>query len=210
MPVILYHTKTSPFSRAVLLLMRYLNIDVEVKILDMMGKREHMTEEFLKINPQHCVPTLDDNGFILWESRAILSYLMETRAPHLLPSSPKEKAIINQRLYHEMGTLMKKIGEILVSTNSIIDGKFNTHIFFTFSTYIFFKVPIFDGTSSEIPETKTTELYEILSMVDEFFFPNGNEWIAGENVSVADFSYCATISTAVVKTTNFHKTPSIY
>lgn len=138
MPVILYHTKTSPFSRAVLLLMRYLNIDVEVKILDMMGKREHMTEEFLKINPQHCVPTLDDNGFILWESRAILSYLMETRAPHLLPSSPKEKAIINQRLYHEMGTLMKKIGEILVSTNSIIDGKFNTHTFFTFSTYIFF------------------------------------------------------------------------
>jgi glutathione S-transferase len=113
MPVILYHTKTSPFSRAVLLFMRYLNIDVEVKILDFQ-KGEHMTEEFLQINPQHCVPTLDDNGFILWESRAILSYLIETRAPHLIPSSPKEKAIINQRLYHEMGTLMKKIGEILV------------------------------------------------------------------------------------------------
>jgi hypothetical protein len=34
--------------------------------------------------------------------------------------------------------------------------------------------------------------------MDEYFFPNGNEWIAGENVSVADFSYVATISTAVV------------
>lgn len=132
MPVILYHTKMSPFSRAVLLLMRYLEIDVEVKLLDLHGKKEHMTEEFLKINPQHCVPTLDDNGFILWESRAILSYLMETRAAHLIPSSPKEKAIINQRLYHEMGTLMKTIGEALVKYWKVFPWKNNSSIIHSF------------------------------------------------------------------------------
>lgn len=115
MPLTLYHSPASPFSRSVLLLLKYLNVDVDVKILNIREKQENMTEEFLKINPQHCVPTIDDNGFILWESRAILSYILETRAPRLVPTSPKEKAIINQRLYNEMGHVTEILGEMLVS-----------------------------------------------------------------------------------------------
>lgn len=115
MTLILYHSPASPFSRSVLLLLKYLNVDVEVKVLDLREKQEHLSEEFLKINPQHCVPTIDDNGFILWESRAILAYIMETRAPRLVPTSPKEKAIISQRLYNEMGNMTETMGGILVS-----------------------------------------------------------------------------------------------
>jgi glutathione S-transferase len=113
-PIILYHSPFSPFSRSVLLLSRYLNIDIEVKVLDLLEKKEQFSPDFLKINPQHCVPTIDDNGFYLWESRAILAYLMETRAPHLLPTSPKEKAILNQRLQFELGGLTNKLGALFV------------------------------------------------------------------------------------------------
>lgn len=111
--LVLYHSPYSPFSRSVLLCCRYLDIDIEVKILDLM-KDEQSTPEFLQINPQHCVPTIDDNGFYLWESRAILSYLMELRAPQLIPTSPKEKAIVNQRLYFELGDLGKKYADLYV------------------------------------------------------------------------------------------------
>ena len=113
-PIALYHSPFSPFSRSVYLLTRYLNLDVDVKVLDLIEKKEQFSEEFLKINPQHCVPTIDDNGFYLWESRAILSYIMESRAPHLLPTSPKEKAVLNQRLHFELGGLTNKFVALFV------------------------------------------------------------------------------------------------
>lgn len=112
-PIVLYHSSYSPFSRSVLLLMRYLKLDVELKHLNMM-EGEHLKEDFVKINPQHCVPTIDDDGFYLWESRAILAYLLESKAPELVPTSPKEKAIVNQRLHFELGGLTNKFVQLVV------------------------------------------------------------------------------------------------
>jgi glutathione S-transferase len=109
----LYHSPFSPFSRSVLLLCRYLNIDLEVKELNLL-EEEQMSPEFLKINPQHCVPTLEENGFVLWESRAILNYLADTNGQHLVPTSSKKKAIVNQRLYSEMDGIARKYADIFV------------------------------------------------------------------------------------------------
>lgn len=111
--IVLYHSPYSPFSRSVLLFIRFLKLDVEVKVLDLM-KDEQNSPEFLKVNIQHCVPTLGDGGFYLWESRAILSYLLESKAPHLKPSSPEASAIVNQRLYYEMGKLAKTYAALWV------------------------------------------------------------------------------------------------
>lgn len=52
--VVLYHSPYSPFSRSVLLLIKYLELDVDVKILDLM-EEDQMSPEFRRINPQHCV-----------------------------------------------------------------------------------------------------------------------------------------------------------
>lgn len=51
-----------------------LKIDFNKKYVDLM-KGGCDTPEFKKINLQHTVPTIVDNGFTLWESRAILGYL---------------------------------------------------------------------------------------------------------------------------------------
>lgn len=121
--LVLYHSPYSPFSRSVLLFCRFLKFDVEVKEVDLM-EEDQMEPEFLKINPQHCVPTIDDDGFYLWESRAILSYLMETKAPHMLPNSPEERAVINQRLFFELGGLGKKYQELYVREFNFLENTF--------------------------------------------------------------------------------------
>jgi glutathione S-transferase len=46
------------------------------------------------------VPVLDDDGFLLWESRAIMQYLAEkTVGQSLLPSDPRARANVNRWLF---------------------------------------------------------------------------------------------------------------
>lgn len=51
--------------------------------------------EFLALNPFGLVPVIDDDGFILGESHAIIRYLAATRSRgDLLPAEPKQRAIV--------------------------------------------------------------------------------------------------------------------
>jgi len=51
------------------------------------------TPEYRKLNPNGLVPTIDDEGFILWESNAIVRYLAAKHAAGtLLPADPKVRA----------------------------------------------------------------------------------------------------------------------
>lgn len=51
--------------------------------------------QFLAINPFGLIPAIDDDGFVLSESHAIIRYLAASRsAEHLLPRDPKQRAII--------------------------------------------------------------------------------------------------------------------
>lgn len=59
----------------------------------------------MKKNPQHTVPTIDDDGYILWESRAIAIYLVEKFFPNghsIYPKDAKSRALINQYLHFDV------------------------------------------------------------------------------------------------------------
>lgn len=60
-----------------------------------------------QLNPQHTIPTLVDGNLNLWESRAIIAYLVEKygKTDSLYPKDPAKRAVVNQRMYFDMGTL---------------------------------------------------------------------------------------------------------
>lgn len=55
------------------------------------------TPEYRRLNPNGLVPTIDDNGLVLWESHAIVRYLAAKHSfGDLCPDDPKARAIADQ------------------------------------------------------------------------------------------------------------------
>jgi maleylacetoacetate isomerase len=67
-------------------------VDYEIVAVNL-PKGAHRAAEFLAVNPQATIPTLDDDGTILWQSLAIIEYL-DTRYPNplLIPREPVARA----------------------------------------------------------------------------------------------------------------------
>jgi glutathione S-transferase len=55
-------------------LKNHLALDCEVRSIDL-GRGDQLTPEYLALNPNKKMPTLEDDGFVLWESNAILFYM---------------------------------------------------------------------------------------------------------------------------------------
>jgi glutathione S-transferase len=73
-------------------LKNYLGIDCEVERLDF-AIGEQRSADYAKLNPNLKMPTLEDNGFVLWESNAILFYLAAMHPEKgLWPSDVKGQA----------------------------------------------------------------------------------------------------------------------
>nr|CAD7406794.1 unnamed protein product [Timema cristinae] len=192
MPLDLYYSPLSPPCITVMLTARALGVKLNLKQFNLKAW-EHLSPQFCKMNPQHTIPTLDDDGFTLWErsvpqsgggsssprgsdddnlpltvfgsnpgeveycevlalkfgpkhqaplepititdstrasghmvvvlfnfSRAILGYLVnkfgESDDP-LYPRDPKKRALVDQRLYFDIGTLYQNFMEYYVNLN---------------------------------------------------------------------------------------------
>ncbi len=55
-----------------------------------------MDAAYRALNPNALIPTIDDNGFVLWESNAILRYLAARYAPALWPADPAVRAMADR------------------------------------------------------------------------------------------------------------------
>jgi glutathione S-transferase len=84
----------STFSRRVRIALLEKKIPHELVEIDMVA-RQHRSPEYLALNPYGRVPTLEEDGFVLYESTAILEYLELTRPdPPLVPADPRGRALV--------------------------------------------------------------------------------------------------------------------
>ncbi|XP_072388086.1 glutathione S-transferase 1-like [Diabrotica undecimpunctata] len=170
MKPILYHLSLSGPSRGAYLAAKAAGVDVDIQIIDV-SKREQFTEEFLKINPQHTVPTLVDGDFAVWDSHAIAGYLatVYSKDDNLYPKDPKKRALVDQRLFFDCGTLYPRIRAICY--------------------------PILREGEDQIYDEHKGPLEEALGFLDVFL--EGNDFVTGKHLTIADCSLVASVSSIV-------------
>ncbi len=72
------------------------------------------TPEFGKLNPNRLIPVIEDNGFVLWESDAIVRYLAATHGPgQLMPADERQRALADQWMVWALSTLHADIIETI-------------------------------------------------------------------------------------------------
>nr|QGA89197.1 glutathione S-transferase delta 1 [Periplaneta americana] len=181
MPRDLYYLPTSAPCRSVLLTAKAVGVDLNLVHTDLV-QGAHLKPDFLKMNPQHCIPVLNDNGFVLSESRAICSYLVDQYAKDdsLYPKDPKKRALVNQRLYFDIGTLYQRFVDYYLSI-------------------------IYLGQAPD--PARFSKLEEAFQLLDKFL--EGQTWAAGDNLTIADFDLVTSVSSAETFDFDVSKYPNV-
>lgn len=166
MPRTLYVFDLSPPARAAWMACRAAEIDVDVKILDSL-KKEHNADWFVKISPKRCIPTLDDDGFVIWESRTIMRYAVDSygKKEKLYPKDLKQRALVDRMLDYDCGTLSK-----------------------TVSSYV--SPILFESKSSDSKHER--QLCALLNELDRSL--KGQDYLVGDELTLADISIVTTVT----------------
>ncbi|KAH8330518.1 hypothetical protein KR067_004442 [Drosophila pandora] len=178
----LYNMPMAPASRAIQMIAKAVGVELNSKFINTM-EGDQLKPEFVKINPQHTIPTLVDDGFAIWESRAIAVYLVEKYGKpdsSLYPKDPQKRALINQRLYFDMGTVYDALGK-----------------------YMF---PLF-RTGKLGDQEALDKLNTAIGFLNTFL--EGQDFVAGKELTVADIVLLATVSATQVIAFDLAKFPNV-
>jgi glutathione S-transferase len=163
----LYELPMSPNARKVVAVLHHLKLDCEREVVDL-SKGEQMHPDFLKLNPNHMIPTLVDGDFVLWESNAIMQYLC-TKVPNntLWPTDPRVQASISRWQFWQAAHWGSACG-IMVFERVI--KKF------------------FMSAEADVQEVaKGEERFHCFAQVLEGHL-KGRDWLVGDSVTLADLS----------------------
>ncbi|XP_023943781.1 glutathione S-transferase 1-1 [Bicyclus anynana] len=165
----LYGVSDGPPSISVRQALTVLEIPFELINVDY-GAGEHMTAEYAKMNPQKEIPVLDDDGFFLGESNAILQYICDKYKPesNLYPQEPKARAIVNHRLCFNLSTYYANISAYTMA-------------------------PVF--YDYERTDLGLKKVHMALDVLETYFERLGTSYAAANHLTIADFPLINTTMT---------------
>jgi glutathione S-transferase len=172
----LYHHPFSYNARRAVMTALHLNSPVELVFVDL-AKGEQRQPEFLKLNPNHRVPVLEDDGFVLWESHAIMQYLAEkTPRQTLYPAATRARADVNRWLFWCGQHFSPAIG--ILNWEHVIKG-------------------IVGAGAADPAEVRRGEqlVREFGGILDGHLA--GREWICGDALTLADLAIAAPLAVTV-------------
>lgn len=158
----LFGNPVSTCTRKVLFTLHETNTPYEFTVVDL-GKAEHKAQPHLSRQPFGQVPALDDDGFALYESRAMARYIDEKAGFKLTPKDIKQRALMEQW--------------ISVETSNF------TPPAMTFIYHVVFKSP----QKPEDLQKAGEKLDHACGVLDKALA--NKTWLAGDQLSIAEVSY---------------------
>jgi len=166
----LYGNPMSTCTRKVLATLHETNTPFEMNVIDL-GKGEHKQPAHLARQPFGQVPAIDDDGFAMYESRAIARYIDAKSGGKLTPTELKQRAKMEQWI-------------------SVETENFTPHAMKFVYEHIF-KRP----QGEEVIKNATTRLELACSVLDKNLA--GKTFLVGDQFTIADITYAPYIEYAM-------------
>ena len=182
-PIKFFYMPESPPCRAVEMVANIVGVKLDKQYVNLF-KKDHLKDDYVKLNPLHKVPFIIDEDLHLNESRAIMTYLATRYGadnhPYLYPKDPKERAQIDALLYFDMGTLFQSAATLFR--------------------------PMLFGKPDKLDEGHEQAFKDALHYLDHKLGENGaKRFISGNHYTVADVSIAATLTFPVACGYDLHK-----
>jgi glutathione S-transferase len=167
----LYTHPVSTTSRPLLMFCASENVDIEHVTVDFFSG-EHVQEPYLKTNPNGMVPALDDDGFILTESSAMLKYLAEKTGSATYPEDPQARARVNEIMDWFNSNFYREIGYHLVYPQCFPSHK---------------REP--DAMNQSVIDWGLEQTKKQLEILDHKWhtFAGGGKYLTGDQLTIADY-----------------------
>lgn len=146
----------------------------KINVFRPMNLREgdHLTPEFLKLNPLHTIPVLDDNGVVISDSHVICQYLADKYAVDetLYPKDKEQRMKVDARLFFDCGHLFPRAR--------------------------FMVEPVIYFGADSIPEERVVYMQKAYDGLEKCLA--SSKYLCGDDITIADLCCVASVSTAVL------------
>lgn len=163
----IHHHPRSTYSRRVLIALAEKSIPHDLVTIDM-EKRAHRQPDYLAYNPYARVPTLEEDGFVLYESTAILNYLEATHPqPALVPADARGRALVDMHMKLCDLQMTRQAGTIIFPKRFLPKERWD---------------------EKAIAQAKA-EIEKHLDILERIYLAGGREYLVGDRYSLAEVCY---------------------
>jgi len=192
----LYHFWSSTCSRKVRITLAEKKIEWESHHIDIVNKLENLEPNYVKLNPNGVVPTLDHDGKIIIESNIIIEYLDETfPATPLKPKNTYKRAMM--RLWLDVAETQLHKNVNIVSYNKRHVPRMNEKFSKEEQRQILMRFPeaekratmlkrLENGVSDDDEVFAIDRLEEVVGKMEKTL--ENYVWLAGDTFSLADIA----------------------
>ena len=196
----LYNFPQSTCSQKVRLTLWEKNIDFVDRPVDS-TKREHLSDWYLKMNPNGVVPTLVHDDSVIIDSSVIIEYLDEVFPDHsLTPGDPVERAHMRKwlRYFEEVPTPAVRVP----SFNQYLSKRFDKLTQEQFETFtdnhpirkqFYKKMRKENGFDERETDSAVDRLHQTVDRMEKGLADSGGPWLMGKRLTLADYCIAPTI-----------------